>query len=33
MRQAAHDCFEQRFEIKKAAETLHTILANVSGVN
>lgn len=33
MRQAARDCFEQRFEIKKAAETLHTILANVSGVN
>jgi glycosyltransferase involved in cell wall biosynthesis len=33
MRQAAHRCFEQRFEIKKAAETLHTILSSVSGVN
>ena len=31
MRQAARECFEQRFEIRKAAETLHTILASVSG--
>ena len=33
MRQAARKCFEQRFEIKKAAETLHAILASVTGVN
>jgi glycosyltransferase involved in cell wall biosynthesis len=33
MRQAAQKCFEQRFEIRKAAETLHTILASVTGVN
>jgi glycosyltransferase involved in cell wall biosynthesis len=33
MRQAACECFEQRFEIKKAAETLHAILSHVSGVN
>jgi glycosyltransferase involved in cell wall biosynthesis len=33
MRQAACDCFEQRFEIRKAAQTLHTILATVTRVN
>jgi glycosyltransferase involved in cell wall biosynthesis len=33
MRQAARECFKQRFEIRKAAEMLHTILANVSGAN
>lgn len=33
MRQAACECFEQRFEIKKAAKTLHAILSHVSGVN
>lgn len=32
MRLAAHKCFEQRFEIRKAAETLYTILASVTGV-
>jgi glycosyltransferase involved in cell wall biosynthesis len=32
MRQTARDCFEQRFEIKKAAETLHTILASIAGI-
>ena len=29
MRQAARECFEQRFEIKKAAETLQTVLAGL----
>jgi glycosyltransferase involved in cell wall biosynthesis len=33
MRQAARECFAQRFEIRKAAETLRTILAGVSGAN
>jgi glycosyltransferase involved in cell wall biosynthesis len=33
MRQAARECFEARFEIKKAAETLHGLLASVMGVN
>jgi len=33
MRQAARGCFEQRFEIRKAAETLRTILSSVSGAN
>jgi glycosyltransferase involved in cell wall biosynthesis len=33
MRQAARDCFEARFEIKKAAETLHAVLAGSMGVN
>jgi glycosyltransferase involved in cell wall biosynthesis len=33
MRQAARDCFENRFEIKKAAETLHNVLNSVMGVN
>jgi glycosyltransferase involved in cell wall biosynthesis len=33
MRQAARECFEKRFEIKKAAETLHTVLARMTGVN
>jgi glycosyltransferase involved in cell wall biosynthesis len=33
MRQLARQCFEQRFEIKKAASTLHGILASVAGVN
>lgn len=33
MRQAARDCFETRFEIKKAAETLHAVLASVMRVN
>ena len=33
MRRAARKCFERRFEIGKAAETLHAILAGVAGVN
>jgi len=33
MRLAARECFEARFEIKKAAETLHGVLASVMGVN
>jgi glycosyltransferase involved in cell wall biosynthesis len=33
MRQAAQQCFEQRFEIRKAAETLYAILARVTGLN
>jgi glycosyltransferase involved in cell wall biosynthesis len=33
MRQAALDCFEARFEIKKAAQTLHAVLTSVMGVN
>ena len=33
MRQAARECFEKRFEIKKAAETLHTVLARMIAVN
>lgn len=33
MRQAARDCFDKRFEIRKAAESLHAILTNFSGVN
>jgi len=33
MRQAASECFEQRFEIKKAARTLHAALASATGMN
>ena len=33
MRQAARECFEKRFEIIRAAETLHTVLVGISGVN
>lgn len=30
MRQRARECFEQRFEIKKAASTLHAVLASIT---
>jgi glycosyltransferase involved in cell wall biosynthesis len=33
IRQAARECFEARFEIKKAAQTLHGVLTSVMGVN
>ena len=33
MRQLARQCFEQRFEVKKAAGTLQTVLAGLTGVN
>jgi glycosyltransferase involved in cell wall biosynthesis len=33
MRDAAAGCFEQRFEIKKAARTLHAVLINAAAVN
>ena len=33
MRQATRECFDRRFEIRRAAESLHAILASVSGVN
>jgi hypothetical protein len=33
MRRLGRQCFEQRFEIKKTAGTLHEVLANVTGVN
>jgi len=33
MRQAARDCFDRRFEIRRAAESLQAILRNFSGVN
>jgi glycosyltransferase involved in cell wall biosynthesis len=33
MRQAANECFDKRFEITKAAESLHAILSSFSGVN
>jgi glycosyltransferase involved in cell wall biosynthesis len=33
MRRAARECFEERFEIKKAAETLHAVLASVMAMN
>ena len=33
MRHAARGCFERRFEIKKAAESLHAVLAGVALVN
>jgi len=33
MGNAALDCFEQRFEIKKAARTLHDVLTSAIGVN
>ena len=33
MRQRARKCFEQRFEIDKAAETLQAILKNITGAN
>jgi glycosyltransferase involved in cell wall biosynthesis len=31
MRRAAAKCFEQRFEIKRAAQTLHSVLAGATG--
>jgi glycosyltransferase involved in cell wall biosynthesis len=31
MRRAAVDCFDQRFEIKRAAQTLHTVLSGAAG--
>jgi glycosyltransferase involved in cell wall biosynthesis len=31
MRRAAVECFEQRFEIKRAAGTLHSVLSDVTG--
>jgi glycosyltransferase involved in cell wall biosynthesis len=33
MRQRARKCFEQRFEIKKAAESVRAVLASVTGMN
>jgi glycosyltransferase involved in cell wall biosynthesis len=33
MRQAARECFEARFEIKKAAQALHAVLTSVMGIN
>jgi glycosyltransferase involved in cell wall biosynthesis len=33
MRRAAAFCFGQRFEIRKAAQTLHSVLAGAAGVN
>jgi glycosyltransferase involved in cell wall biosynthesis len=33
MRRAAERCFEQRFEIKRAAQTLHAVLASATGAN
>jgi len=33
MRQLTRQCFERRFEIKKAARTLHEVLASVTGIN
>jgi glycosyltransferase involved in cell wall biosynthesis len=33
MSRRAIECFERRFEIKKAAEALHAVLARVSGMN
>lgn len=33
MRQIARQCFERRFEIKKAADTLHGVLSGITGVN
>ena len=33
MRQAASDCFDNRFEIRRAAESLHAVLTNFSGAN
>jgi glycosyltransferase involved in cell wall biosynthesis len=33
MRRAAAECFEQRFEIKRAAQTLQTVLAGATGAN
>jgi len=33
MSRRAVECFERRFEIKKAAEALHAVLARVSGMN
>ncbi len=32
MRHAARECFEQRFEIKKAAQSLHAVLVSAVGV-
>src|SRR4030081_1780125 len=31
MRQRSCDCFEKRFEVKKAAETLRVVLADAAG--
>jgi glycosyltransferase involved in cell wall biosynthesis len=33
MRHSARQCFERRFEIKKAAGTLQRVLAGITGVN
>jgi glycosyltransferase involved in cell wall biosynthesis len=33
MRLVARQCFERRFEIKKAADTLHDVLAGITGLN
>jgi glycosyltransferase involved in cell wall biosynthesis len=33
MRQRSRDCFDKRFEVKKAAEALGLVLANAAGVN
>jgi glycosyltransferase involved in cell wall biosynthesis len=33
MKSAAQDCFEGRFEIRKAAQSLHAVLSNFTGVN
>jgi glycosyltransferase involved in cell wall biosynthesis len=33
MRQAARECFDERFEIRRAADSLHAILTNFSRVN
>lgn len=32
-RQSARECFKQRFEIHKAAKSLHSVLAGVTGLN
>jgi hypothetical protein len=33
MRQLARQCFEQRFEIKKTAGILQSVLARITGAN
>jgi len=33
MRSHARDCFEQRFEIRKAAQTLHAVLSSAVALN
>jgi glycosyltransferase involved in cell wall biosynthesis len=33
MRQAAAECFKERFEINKAARSLHAVLASAIGLN